>query len=114
MQFKNLSGGQQQRVMIALSLLSEPDILILDEPTVGIDSNTLDEFYKLLKKINKENGITILFVTHDTGMISNYFDKVVCIEGGKVFIDDAKNTHSIFHKMYGKNFHQLHHGHGGH
>lgn len=113
-QFKSLSGGQQQRVLIALSLLSNPDILILDEPTVGVDSQTQEEFYKLLKKLNKERELTILFVTHDTGMISNYFTKTVCVENKKVHIDDAKNTHKLLHKAYGENFHEHHHHHGGH
>ena len=114
-QFKSLSGGQQQRVLIALSLLSNPDILILDEPTVGVDAKTQEDFYKLLKKLNKERNLTILFVTHDTGMISNYFTKTICVENKKVHIDDAKNTHSLLHSTYGDNFHELHHHHhGGH
>lgn len=113
-QFKSLSGGQQQRVMIALSLLSNPDILILDEPTVGVDTKTQEDFYKLLKKLNKERDLTILFVTHDTGMISTYFSKTICVGNKKVHIDDAKNTSSLLHSTYGENFQELHHHHGGH
>ncbi|MCA9495597.1 MAG: ATP-binding cassette domain-containing protein [Nanoarchaeota archaeon] len=110
-QFKSLSGGQQQRVLIALSLLSNPDILVLDEPTVGVDTKTQEEFYKLLKKLNKERELTILFVTHDTGMISNYFTKTICVGNKKVHIDDAKNIHTLLHSTYGNTFHELHHHH---
>lgn len=110
-QFKNLSGGQQQRVMIALSLLSNPNILILDEPTVGVDTATQEEFYKLLKKINNDRDLTILFVTHDTGMISNYFTKTLCVGNKEVHIDNAKNTNTLLHSVYGENFHELHHHH---
>mgnify|MGYP003682317715 CR=1 FL=1 len=110
-QFKNLSGGQQQRVLIALALLSNPEILVLDEPTVGVDTKTQEEFYKLLKKLNKERELTILFVTHDTGMISNYFTKTLCVGNKQVHIDDAKHTHTLLHSTYGDSFHELHHHH---
>lgn len=113
-QFKELSGGQQQRVFIAVSLLSDPEILILDEPTVGIDTRTQEEFYKLLKKLNEERKITILFVTHDTGMISNYFTKVLCIFNKTACLDDAKNTNKVIQDTYGKNFHELNHHHHDH
>lgn len=113
-QFKSLSGGQQQRVLIGLSLLSNPDILILDEPTVGVDTKTQEDFYKLLKKLNKERNLTILFVTHDTGMISNYFSKTICVGNKNIHIDNAKNTRSILHSVYGENFHEIHHHHGEH
>jgi zinc transport system ATP-binding protein len=110
-QFKNLSGGQQQRVLIALALLSNPKILVLDEPTVGVDTKTQEEFYKLLKKLNKERELTILFVTHDTGMISNYFTKTLCVGNKQVHIDDAKKTNTLLHNTYGDSFHEIHHHH---
>ncbi len=107
-QFKSLSGGQQQRVFIALSLLSNPDILILDEPTIGFDTKTQEDFYVLLKKLNKERNLTILFVTHDTSMISSYFTKTLCVYNKTILIDDSKNTHIILHKTYGCSFHKIH------
>jgi len=110
-QFKDLSGGQQQRVLIAMALLSNPDILILDEPTVGIDTKTQEGFYKILKNLNKNRNLTILFVTHDTSMISNYFSNILCIFDKQVVYDDAKNTHSILHGAYGCDFHELKHNH---
>ncbi|MCA9487003.1 ATP-binding cassette domain-containing protein [Candidatus Woesearchaeota archaeon] len=110
-QFKVLSGGQQQRVLIALALLSNPDILILDEPTVGVDTKTQEDFYKLLKKLHKERELTILFVTHDTGMISDYFTKIICLDNKKAHMDEAKNTDKVLHSGYGEHFHEVHHHH---
>ena len=91
-QFKNLSGGLQQRVLLTLSLLSNPNILVLDEPTIGVDKKTLIDFYKLLKNLNKERGLTILFVTHDTNMVFDYFDKIISIENKKINISNGRKN----------------------
>ncbi|WP_419768265.1 metal ABC transporter ATP-binding protein [Arcobacter sp.] len=74
-----LSGGQRQRVMIARALISNPELLILDEPNTGVDTNSQAKFYEILKKLNKEDNITILFVTHDLGVIVNDIKRVLCI-----------------------------------
>jgi zinc transport system ATP-binding protein len=63
-QLANLSGGQQQKVLIAKTLVEDPDLLILDEPTTGIDSESQNEFFKLLKHLNQKHNKTILIVTH--------------------------------------------------
>lgn len=102
-QFKDLSGGQQQRVLIGISLLSNPDILILDEPTVGIDLKTQEEFYKLLKTLNKEKGLTIIFVTHDIGMVSEYFNKILVVHNKHVCLENSNKT-----KHFQKTFLQTH------
>ncbi|MHB8061316.1 MAG: metal ABC transporter ATP-binding protein [Ruminiclostridium sp.] len=60
-----LSGGQSQKILIARSLMGNPDLLILDEPSTGVDINSQNEIYGFLKKINKENGITIVSVEHN-------------------------------------------------
>lgn len=75
----HLSGGQQQRVFIARALVSDPEIIILDEPTVGIDYQNVDKFYKLLHRLNSEQNITLLLVTHDTGVMTKYATDVACI-----------------------------------
>lgn len=75
----DLSGGQQQRVFIARALVSEPDLLILDEPTVGIDFKNVERFYELLHKLNTEQNITLLLVTHDTGAMTDYATNIVCL-----------------------------------
>lgn len=75
----NLSGGQQQRVFIARALVSDPKLLILDEPTVGLDYQYVERFYTLLHELNHEQGISILLVTHDTGVMTQYATKVACL-----------------------------------
>jgi zinc transport system ATP-binding protein len=86
---KELSGGQLQRVFIARSLINNPEILIFDEPTVGVDSQNQLNFYSFLKKANQDLGITIIFVTHDIGMISDQASRILCINNG--LIDDQHN-----------------------
>ncbi|VVB89526.1 Cobalamin import ATP-binding protein BtuD [uncultured archaeon] len=74
-----LSGGQQQRVFIARALASQPELLILDEPTVGVDIAGQKEFYDFLEKLNKEKKITLVIVTHDIGNISSRIGRLACI-----------------------------------
>ncbi|OZM57708.1 zinc ABC transporter ATP-binding protein [Lottiidibacillus patelloidae] len=74
-----LSGGQQQRVFIARALVSDPELLILDEPTVGVDNQHVQSFYKLLTNLNRNKGITLLLVSHDVGVISEKVTNVACI-----------------------------------
>lgn len=73
----DLSGGERQRVLIARALVADPDILILDEPTVYVDSSTEEQFYELLSTLSRE--ITILIITHDIGAISRHVNRVACL-----------------------------------
>ena len=73
-----LSGGQQQRVLIARALISNPSVLVLDEPTNGIDAKHVSEFYETLEKL-KDEGITIILVTHDIGVVADTATKVACL-----------------------------------
>ncbi|WP_026485796.1 metal ABC transporter ATP-binding protein [Caldanaerobius polysaccharolyticus] len=79
----NLSGGQMQRVFIARCIVSDPQILILDEPTVGIDARSERNLFELLERLNK-SGITIIMVTHDIMAITDKVNRIVCLSGGKV------------------------------
>ncbi|WP_342525412.1 metal ABC transporter ATP-binding protein [Chryseomicrobium sp. FSL W7-1435] len=74
-----LSGGQQQRVFIARALISKPKILLLDEPTVGIDQQNMQSFYRMLTHLNKHHGITIILITHDVDAVSNSISHVACL-----------------------------------
>ena len=74
-----LSGGQQQRVFIARALISNPKLLILDEPTVGVDSKNVRSFYNMLMHLNREHNITILLVTHDVDAVSKSITHVACL-----------------------------------
>ncbi|GAB4411111.1 MAG: metal ABC transporter ATP-binding protein [Thermodesulfovibrionales bacterium] len=77
--FGTLSGGQQQRVSIARALIGEPKILILDEPSTGIDVVGQEDFYHLLKGIQRRLNLTIIMVSHDIGAITAYVDEIACL-----------------------------------
>lgn len=76
-QISELSGGQRQRVFIARSLVTDPKLLILDEPATGVDSVMQKEFYELLRELKQH--IAIIMVSHDISAISVYVDKVACL-----------------------------------
>ena len=73
-----LSGGQRQRAFIARALASEADLLVLDEPTVGVDAESVEAFYDLLRALN-EQGITILLIEHDLSAVAEHAERVVCM-----------------------------------
>lgn len=73
-----LSGGQRQRVFVARALASKADVLFLDEPAIGVDVESRERFYGLLRELN-EQGITIVLIEHDIGVVTSYADLVACI-----------------------------------
>lgn len=76
-----LSGGQFQRVLLARALLSKPDILMLDEPTAGLDQPGVASFYRLIEDVRRETGCAVLSVSHDLHVVMSASDRVVCING---------------------------------
>ena len=86
-----LSGGQLQKVFIARALAQKPEILFLDEPTSGIDQNSQNEFYKLLKKLNQEMNITLVIISHDVDVITKEATEIAAINRGLVFYGPAKD-----------------------
>jgi len=74
-----LSGGQQQRVFIARALVSRPELLILDEPTVGVDASAEGQFYRLIRSLRKEMGLTVILVSHDIGAITQEVSSLACL-----------------------------------
>ncbi len=103
-----LSGGQQQRVFIARALASQPELLILDEPTVGVDIAGQKEFYDFLEKLNHEKKITLVLVTHDIGNISSRIGKLACIN--KKMFPDCHPEELFGYAPEGMKF--VHHLHG--
>jgi zinc transport system ATP-binding protein len=75
-----LSGGQQQRLFLARALVSSPELLILDEPSTALDPRSAESFFELIRKLNKEKGLTVIMVTHDIGQIGEYADKLLYLE----------------------------------
>jgi ABC-type Mn2+/Zn2+ transport system ATPase subunit len=83
--FAELSGGQKQRVLIARALATRPDILVLDEPTAGVDREATTAVLEFISQIRKERKITVLLVTHDFSAVRHYAEKVIWLHEGKVF-----------------------------
>lgn len=108
-----LSGGQRQRVMIARALASKPEVLILDEPNTGVDMVSQNRFYTLLRELNKNDGMTIVFITHDVGVIANDIQSMLCINQTLLA---CNNPHEVLScsemsKLYGIDAHLIHHHH---
>lgn len=79
-----LSGGQRQRVMIAMALALDPDVLIADEPTTALDVTTQAQILDLIRKIQKRKGMSVMFITHDFGVVSEIADSVIVMEKGNL------------------------------
>jgi zinc transport system ATP-binding protein len=84
-----LSGGQRQRVFIARALAAEADLLALDEPTVGVDAESREDFYTLLQELN-EDGITIILIEHDIGIVTTHATEIACLNRELFFHGDPE------------------------
>ena len=84
-----LSGGQQQRVFIAKALVNNPKILILDEPVTGIDAQSTELFYGILRELNKKQNITIIWSSHDMDAVNRLANKVACMNKTLFFHGDS-------------------------
>jgi len=86
-----LSGGQQQRVAIARALINRPDILLADEPTGNLDTRTSHEIMQTLRRLNQEQGVTVVVVTHERD-IAEYADRIITMRDGKIIADEVNRS----------------------
>ena len=105
-----LSGGQQQRVFIAKALVSEPKILILDEPVTGIDASSTEIFYSILRDLNQNQNITIIWSSHDLDAVNKLANKVACLNKTLFFhgISEEFFTNEELLKQYSETSMQQH------
>jgi len=94
-----LSGGQKQRVMIAMALACEPDLLIADEPTTALDVTIQAQVLTLLKQIKKERNLSILFITHDMGVVAQMADRVAVMRHGEI-VEQAESQEFFMHPQH--------------
>lgn len=105
----SLSGGQLQRVLLARALVSEPQVLILDEPTANIDHRLEGEIFELLARLNKR--LTIIVVSHDIGFISGYVSRVACLSRTLVCHQTAAVGGDLVKQLYGEQVRMISHEH---
>lgn len=89
-----LSGGMRQRAMIAMALASEPDVLLADEPTTALDVTVQAQILALIRQLQQETGMAVLFITHDLGVVAQVCDRVAVLYGGQVM--ELADVHSLF------------------
>jgi zinc transport system ATP-binding protein len=101
---RELSGGQQQRVFIARALAMKPQLLILDEPTVGVDVESQTKFYHLLRNLNKNLKLTLVLVSHDIDVVAHEVSEIACINCKLVCHGKPKEVlrEDFMNKLYGK------------
>ncbi len=96
-----LSGGQFQRVVFAKALAGEPDLLVLDEPTSGVDTPTRTEIYRILEELNGRKEMTIVLSTHDIGVVKRLADRAVFLRGSLLFDGPASGlSGEVLSRMY--------------
>ncbi|HYC56935.1 MAG TPA: ATP-binding cassette domain-containing protein [Candidatus Binatia bacterium] len=90
--FATMSGGQKQRVLIARALAVEPEVLLLDEPTAGLDSGSEDAVLGILETLNREQGMTILLVSHHHGRMRRFIRSIVQVQDGRVMTSSVADA----------------------
>ena len=90
------SGGMRQRVMIAMAMITKPDLLIADEPTTALDVTVQAQILELIKREQQENGTAVIFISHDLGVVSGFCDRVMVMYAGKAV--EVASTREIFYR----------------
>lgn len=108
-----LSGGQLQRVLVAYSLMNKPELLILDEPAAGIDSQGQETMYALLERIQQRESLTLLLVSHELDVVMRYATQVLCLNQQLLCagVPQQTLTADVLSQMYGSSAGHFHHTH---
>lgn len=110
-----ISSGQYQRILVSWALIGDPDVLLFDEPTSGIDISGAETIYQLLERLKNERKLTIILVTHDLSVVFKFSDYVICLNKCPVCQGAPKDVINpeILSKLYGQEikFYQHYHGH---
>ncbi len=112
----DLSGGQTQRLLIAWAMLQHPEVLLLDEPTAGVDAGFEDNVYSLIHRVQTERGTTILLISHDLSVVYRYAQHVLCLNTGVVCQGSPVDalTPEALGVLYGDGGYYRHDPHGRH
>lgn len=110
--FSSLSGGQRQRVLIARALVSDPELLLLDEPTANLDVTMENQLHELLRRLNER--MAIVLVSHDVGFVSEYTTKVICVKKTVVLHPTSELRGDTLREMYGEKIRMVRHDHDEH
>jgi zinc transport system ATP-binding protein len=109
-----LSGGQRQRVLLAKALAGEPELLLLDEPTTGVDPQARDDFHHLLADLNQRKGLTVLLVSHDTDFLAHVAQRVLVLDRTIHFDGDPRQRPDVIAHLHDGRAPHGHEGHPGH
>jgi zinc transport system ATP-binding protein len=109
-----LSAGQQQRVLIARALVTAPELLVLDEPTGGVDPEAQTSFYALLRELNRHRGVTLVLVSHDIGVVAQEVTTLACLNRQLIFHGPPKDflSDAALTALYGASVRVVTHEHG--
>jgi zinc transport system ATP-binding protein len=98
-----LSGGQFQRLLVAFALVGDPNVLLLDEPTAGVDEAGQERLNELVRRLQADEGLSVLFISHELSVVYQYADNVLCLSPERVCIGppQAVLTPDLLRELYG-------------